>query len=252
MNLTLVTAVAITAFNVTFAITTRRFARASRRAVPNDLHSRPGDHPILGSVEGADTVEDAREGAREDPRLVDQPVRAWKFQDVSRSPDGRITLFGYGTTYGVEAVASCEKNRFAIPSSARQTPHQAPDEDCTCGFYGLKEKPSIIGPGQYLLEVEMYGKVIPHELGYRAEKMRVLSITARPRCSATVLTEYTHIGRNGYESQDQIEEVCEDPPHFMGWDGEPLCAKHAIESRHRFFGWEPAPVSCETEWRWAD
>lgn len=70
---------------------------------------------------------------------------------------------------------------------------------CGCGFYALKEKPtkpqvdSLAGAahfwgykarfagGNCLLEVELYGKVIVYDQGYRAEKQRVLSVYVDPQ-----------------------------------------------------------------------
>lgn len=51
-------------------------------------------------------------------------------------------------------------------------PHHAPDWDCRCGIYGLKEMPVSVEPGVTGI-VELSGQVIEHEDGYRAEKARI-------------------------------------------------------------------------------
>ena len=69
-------------------------------------------------------------------------------------------------------------------------PHRAPDETCSCGFYAMKElRPELVlvatsaqaeGPGatgrMVLGRVELAGKVIEHELGYRAERARIVEL----------------------------------------------------------------------------
>lgn len=242
----------ITAFNVSVCIVQVRRLRESRRAVPRNRDPRPGEHSILGAIEPEpDHGTDTGEGARTDPRVVSEPVRAWKFQNVTRRADGSLSIYGFGGEYGVEAVAECRAhvNDYLNP---RPRNHAVPDEDCSCGFYGLKEKPSEIGPGQHLLEVEMYGKVIPHEKGYRAEKMRVLSITARPVCCGyDENPRYVPYGQPGHNSYELPTFPCKRAASFEGADGRLYCGRHAIDSKRRFFEWEPGPVNCETEWRWA-
>jgi hypothetical protein len=58
--------------------------------------------------------------------------------------------------------------------------HQAPDEDCSCGFYALKTLPSVGEPtgGAVILgAVELAGKVIECTFGYRAERARIVELT---------------------------------------------------------------------------
>ena len=66
--------------------------------------------------------------------------------------------------------------------------HVAPEEDCTCGFYAMSTLPPVvsacgfrtteIGPGDtsgvVLGRVELAGKIIEHEWGYRAERARIV------------------------------------------------------------------------------
>lgn len=60
--------------------------------------------------------------------------------------------------------------------------HTAPDLACTCGFYAVRERErveDIYGHAYVLLDVELFGKVIVYEHGYRAERQRILSIGVR-------------------------------------------------------------------------
>jgi hypothetical protein len=57
--------------------------------------------------------------------------------------------------------------------------HTAPQEGCTCGFYALKEVPlgmSCGGADFVFGRVELAGKVIEHELGYRAQCARIAEL----------------------------------------------------------------------------
>jgi hypothetical protein len=58
-------------------------------------------------------------------------------------------------------------------------PHPAPQEECSCGFYAMKELSSVEpwgGPHTILGRVELAGKVIEHEAGYRAQYARVTEL----------------------------------------------------------------------------
>lgn len=55
--------------------------------------------------------------------------------------------------------------------------HPVPDLSCTCGFYAVPNSDDLqnaMSPDSVLIEVELFGKVIVYERGYRAERQRVL------------------------------------------------------------------------------
>jgi hypothetical protein len=68
--------------------------------------------------------------------------------------------------------------------------HIAPDECCTCGFYAFKDlAPELVALHEYVPDpgsgpdmrivigrVELAGKVIEHDLGYRAERARIAAL----------------------------------------------------------------------------
>jgi hypothetical protein len=87
---------------------------------------------------------------------------------------------GAGTTW---VSASCP--RFG------STTHEVPSEYCSCGFYSLKELELAVehaaifhhmgvmgpGPGRVVLgRILLSGKVIEHDLGYRAERARIAEL----------------------------------------------------------------------------
>jgi hypothetical protein len=61
--------------------------------------------------------------------------------------------------------------------------HEAPGEGCACGIYALKSLPDLIASagmgwlGETVLgRVELAGKIIEHDTGYRAERARVVEL----------------------------------------------------------------------------
>jgi DNA-binding CsgD family transcriptional regulator len=71
--------------------------------------------------------------------------------------------------------------------------HDAPDEDCSCGFYAVKSLTTlepllrfgmagqaVPGMGTYWVagRVHLAGKIVEHEAGYRAERLRIAEFLA--------------------------------------------------------------------------
>jgi hypothetical protein len=68
--------------------------------------------------------------------------------------------------------------------------HVAPEEDCTCGFYAMSTLPPVVSAcgfrtaeigtgstsGVVMGRVELAGKIIEHEWGYRAERARIAEL----------------------------------------------------------------------------
>jgi hypothetical protein len=108
-----------------------------------------------------------------------EPIVAWKTADLVVDQEGVVRFqAGNGTHYGAEAVASCH--------GYRDEEHLSPDPTggCrTCGFYAVMERPDVEDYyGDVVLQVELYGRVIRHTAGYRAEKQRVLAAWLDPVC----------------------------------------------------------------------
>jgi hypothetical protein len=79
-----------------------------------------------------------------------------------------MMMFSSPSFYGIT-----EPERKTIPAH-----DLAPHEECSCGFYGVKDKKDVMG-NTFVAEAEFYGKVIEHEKGYRAEYQRVLSVRVK-------------------------------------------------------------------------
>lgn len=60
--------------------------------------------------------------------------------------------------------------------------HDAPQFDCSCGFYAFKHRKQVlqyVKNGSYsyaIAKVHLWGRVIEHELGYRAQYMKIIWI----------------------------------------------------------------------------
>jgi hypothetical protein len=114
--------------------------------------------------------------------------QGWKFSSVG----------GDHGTFGADADARCVQTSWGYSlSQAKPGRHPAPDVDCSCGFYAVPaDKLDHFNYSGVALQVELSGRVIEHELGYRAEHQRVLSwappvcaVCGEPAAKAWVQTE---------------------------------------------------------------
>lgn len=129
-------------------------------------------------------------------------IQAWKIARLY-TPDGRTVKLGavhQPTDHPIEGTAICYRSHdsmmamyFAV-SSGRQSftspsTHFTPSLDCQCGFYawkttqGAHEYMKGIPDGYVLMQVELFGRVIQHENGYRAQSQRVLGVQVPSTCS---------------------------------------------------------------------
>ena len=125
-----------------------------------------------------------------------EPIIA--LRGVSLTPlNGRVFLnsVGFGTKMGsllpgpLHLQAKCGYDH----------DHKAPDPECSCGFYALKEEPERPRTGTYeIAAVKLSGTVIECEKGYRAEFQDICDITILtdfPGCAGGLLCdgEVTHL-----------------------------------------------------------
>jgi len=96
-----------------------------------------------------------------------EPISAWRAWTLTGRADGtRLRLRPVGGRAhpwppGKPAVATCKHGRM----------HSAPDLECSCGLHGTHaveilrrtKNPSVLGT------VSLWGRVVEHELGYRAQ-----------------------------------------------------------------------------------
>jgi hypothetical protein len=93
---------------------------------------------------------------------------------------------GRTVAYAPQAVMTCLCGHAEQPAvlGARRSArwHERPEPgEGNCGFYAWKPgQPFPWTAGTWLLEVDLYGRVVEHERGYRAQKQRVLRISPVP------------------------------------------------------------------------
>lgn len=127
-----------------------------------------------------------------------EPIRAWRgVQILANSFTVYLGSMNHqlGNFAADEQKAVCGVHRyFGMYPLVGQQPvegHEAPGLNCECGFYGVKKKADAYGA--FVAEADFYGTVIEHELGYRAEYQRILSIrVVRPAlCAGRFLCDGT-------------------------------------------------------------
>jgi hypothetical protein len=110
---------------------------------------------------------------------MDEPIRAVKRAVLRYTGEGvTLAATAWEHTYGPDATAVC----LQPPERSHRTP--APDVHCTCGFHALRERRvAKVAIFPYVwLDVELLGRVIVHERGYRAGRQRVLAVLAGSAC----------------------------------------------------------------------
>lgn len=123
----------------------------------------------------------------------DEPLRGVKASRLTVLGDGVAFtalhaggVSGRSVPYPPQAGMTCLCGHAESPSvlGVRRSPrwHERPEPgDGQCGFYAWKpEQPFPWRAGTWLLDVDLYGRVVEHERGYRAQKQRVLRISPIP------------------------------------------------------------------------
>lgn len=108
-------------------------------------------------------------------REDDTPILAYKTACINwtRGPDGfgpRLVSAFTSRPYESSDRAEC----YGLIDGVTAT-HAAPAEACTCGFYAVRD-PNELAASPVLIEVELFGRVIVYERGYRAERQRLLRV----------------------------------------------------------------------------
>ena len=96
----------------------------------------------------------------------------------------------------------------------RVTQHDAPDPDCMCGFYSLKAIEQFMGlrniryalsaaeqSAARLVEVDIAGRVIEGEFGYRSGRMKIVEVYSR-------LQTLNHFQKVADEKMRELKEAC--------------------------------------------
>jgi hypothetical protein len=102
------------------------------------------------------------------------PVRAWRLFDVVTSPNGRSHLVS-PIHNGMPMYPNQVYKADCIHSWGQ---HDAPQFDCTCGFYAFKKRRDARSylRQTIMAEVLLGGRIIETEIGYRAEQMIIVKL----------------------------------------------------------------------------
>lgn len=109
--------------------------------------------------------------------------RVWRFHPPAHDPL-LYSLNQMDWVPGTWAQAVCE--RFTPPPLYGTGGHSAPGEGCSCGFYAAKALVHSVDlaraapTGLLVGRVELAGKVIEHDEGYRAERARIVELLPMP------------------------------------------------------------------------
>jgi len=152
-----------------------------RKSSPRPSLSRPASPP------------EAHQADISESRALDEPLRGVKAGRVTVLPSGvaftalhAANPAGITVAYAPEAEMSCLCRSAETPTimGVRMPApwHDHPEAgNGHCGFYAWKlGQPYPWTAGTWMLEVDLYGRVIEHERGYRAQKQRVLRISPVP------------------------------------------------------------------------
>jgi hypothetical protein len=188
------------------------------------------------------TVGDPDPGATGEPALVPEAITGWRMWRLQRGPDGGLELLSLGTAQAWSARAPirarCERSLF--PSDP---PHPVPERSCSCGIYAAADYRQLRASGigrwgspAVLGTVSMWGRVVEHAEGYRAElayPSRVLLA-----CGRCVAAGRTPVPDFVLELGDTLIPVCR--AHARHASGRPvrrspaeiqaeLCSRYAVD-----------------------
>lgn len=236
--------VAVFSFNLTNIIKENRHG-SDRRAKedPFDSQASTGTVPINPSNTAPAT---GNSGSRTSLTVPDKPYQP-KYETVeSDMPilahriahlyfDGAKPFGSLNgrTRFATDAQATC--TRYESPFS-RIDLHAVPALNCSCGFYALPSDVEPWGEGAawVTLMVELSGKVIEHEKGYRAEHQRVVEcqVPACPFCGDQATSILTVNGQ-------MVSTVCDRHAPLRFAEGSVLVSIPDVEAIVK------VPVTCQ-------
>lgn len=232
---------AASALNVRQALSYQRAARAERdvgvwQTGGVILPYQVAPCPVCGRVESFDHSGCAIAAVPE--TWSPEAVVGWRTWSLDSSG---LLIGGYGATWAsAEVEAVCVRGpyaRYRTPLDDRDGEwpelHLAPDPRCWCGIYAWRRKEDLLGPFVGLGapvavvgEVELSGRVIEHEFGYRAQRARITRLWA-PAPREVEMVDVTTFGSG--------------TRHFLSVGGTAHISPVYAESGVRVYGFEQAP-----------
>lgn len=130
--------------------------------------------------------EAARKAASITTREDDVPILGFKGYSVAWAPGGKFHLVGFAGPVMQDADAFCHSIGSFVAIFSTPEDHIActgtPDLRCSCGWYAMRDRDQVtLGGAAAIVDVELSGRVIVAERGFRAEHQRILRIEL-PAC----------------------------------------------------------------------
>lgn len=124
------------------------------------------------------------------PEPAPDPFRGYKIAQLIVGPDDAWLAGVTSLRYGVDELARC-----------RRRSCRPPGLDCRCGFYAFRERAEAVellrqlgarhpARSYVLLTADLDGEVLEYELGFRAQRQRVLRIEIPDACARCLRDGY--------------------------------------------------------------
>lgn len=113
--------------------------------------------------------------------VVAEPIKAWRAWHVDPTGSLIATAQHYVWKEG-QNTCTCVKTDISVIKSH----HIPPEIDCACGFWALKTQDDVFNYFNAEIvvgEIEMWGKIVEAENGYRAEHARIIRLFLPSRYS---------------------------------------------------------------------
>jgi hypothetical protein len=156
--------------------------------------------------------------------------RAWTY----RMEPSRATLHALGSDWEPGPWIGAERGWVTARCGAEiDHPGGVPDEFCRCGFYSMKTLPALLEllgavidatesghqSGMILGRIQIAGKIIEHDFGYRAERARVAALIPREGTLANDTCLADLLGLPLTDTLPTIELPPPTPPRWIPPDG---------------------------------
>lgn len=196
-----------------------------------------------------------------------EPIRAWR--GIQLVADGNTVRLGSLNT--CEAISPVEQRAYCAAATyapyvtytvvghrglvnpvnhPQPSLHAAPDPSCSCGLYAVKDIAKCAG--SIFAEVDLYGTVIDHEGGYRAEYQRVLSLRIpRESCQGGFLCDEAPDLMAFPVDVTTVTSILGGQPYESVYKSAPIgvCQKHACDyERVATLGQIAARLGVEVRW----
>jgi hypothetical protein len=149
------------------------------------------------------------------PRLphikLDEPIRArkevciyWNHRHNRYVVAGPI--MGSKDQFYTGQPARCHASNQKNQNRHHMFPEEIPGEECTCGYYALKASALL---NNWVADVELYGKIVECEYGFRAQKQRIMRLSpGKCSCGRASVCGIKILQSSVYSMQQRVIATC--------------------------------------------